>query len=288
MAKQKIGLIFDSTAIISAENIKKYDVRFVSLNLAIDGENHAAMSINEDEFRANFSSYKSMKSGSPSPHDFEEAMNKLFDDGYEEVVVVTLSSKLSATYDVALLGANNLAPERQKRTFIHDSLYASIGQDVLFTSLLPILETNPTATELISALEARRDGSVMFFELNDLLHLVKGGRLNPLKYILSLAFKIKPLIEFSAGELKVVAQNRNREKTLNIILEKIDAIAKAFSNVFINLFTYRPEDNIFTTLYDTIVKRWPKIILGITKRIDPVFMTHVGINGYAVSVVCYN
>ena len=134
MSKRKTGLIFDSTAIISDENIKKYDVRFVSLNLAINGENYPAMSLNEEEFRTNFSTYKSMKSGSPSPYDFEEAINQLFDEGYEEVVIVTLSSKLSATYDVALLGRNNLSPERQNRTFVHDSLYASIGQDVLFTS----------------------------------------------------------------------------------------------------------------------------------------------------------
>ena len=78
------------------------------------------------------------------------------------------------------------------------------------------------------------------------------------------------------------------KKTLNIILDKIEAVATAFTNIFINLFSYRPEDSIFVTLYDTITKRWPNIILGLTKRIDPVFMTHVGINGYAVSIVSYN
>ncbi len=288
MSKRKTGLIFDSTAIISDENIKKYDVRFVSLNLAINGENHAAMSLDENEFREKFSTFKSMKSGSPSPYDFEEAINKLFDDGYEEVLIVTLSSKLSATYEVALLACNNLSPERQAKTFVFDSLYASIGQDVLFTSIVPLLETDPSAEKLIEELKVRRESCTMLFELNDLLHLVKGGRLNPLKYIISLAFKIKPLVEFTNGELKVVAQNRNRQKTLDVILNKIDAIVKSFTNVFINLFSYRPEDNIFVTLYDTISKRWPSVILGLTKRIDPVFMTHVGINGYAVSIICYN
>lgn len=285
---RKTAIIFDSTAIVNEKLIAKYDISFVSLNLAIDGENHASMSLNEEEFKKNFHTYKSIKSGSPSPYDFEEAINKKFDEGYKEVVVITLSSKISATYSVAQMAVDSLSPERQQHAFVHDSLYGSVGQDALIASLAHVLDQDPSAAELVTALEARVNQNTILFELDDLKHLVRGGRLSTIKYFISKALKIKPLIEYHDGELNVIAQNRNRTKTMDLILNKIDGFTKNFKNVYVNLFSYTPEDNVFKAIHDTIKTRWPHIVLGLTNRIDPVYMTHVGINGYAVSIISFN
>lgn len=285
---RKTAIIFDSTAIVNEELIKKYDISFVSLSLAINGENFRAMDLDENKFREEFLTYKSVKSGSPAPFDFEEAINAKFDKGYQEVVVISISSKLSATYSVALMARDNLSAERKQNTYVHDSLYGSIGQDVLITSLVELLDTDPSAAELLNALEARVNQNTVLFEINDLKHLFRGGRLNPLKYFISLALKIKPLIEFNKGELKVIGQNRNRRKTLDIILDKIDYYMINFKHVYINLFSYHPEDNVFVAVHDIIKNRWPQIPIGYTNRIDPVYMTHVGVDGYAVSIVSYN
>ncbi len=285
---RKTAIIFDSTAIVNEALIKKYDISFVSLNLAINGENFVAMDLDEDKFREEFLTYKNVKSGSPAPYDFEEAINKKFDEGYEEVVIITLSSKISATYNVANMAKDALTPERQKHTYVHDSLYGSVGQDALVASLVPLLDQDPTGPELIEALEARVNQNTVLFELNDLKHLFRGGRLNPLKYFISLALKIKPLVEFHLGELKVIGQNRNRRKTIDIIVQKIEGFVNSFKNVYINLFSFHPKDSAFVAIYDIIKTRWPQIKLGRTTRIDPIYMTHVGVDGYAVSIVCYN
>lgn len=285
---RKVAILFDSTAVICEENIKKYDIGFVSLNVAINGENFRSMDLDENKFREEFLTYKSVKSGSPSPYDFEEAINERFDRGYEEVVVISLSSKISATFSVAEMGRDALTPERKAKTFIHDSLYGSIGQDVLIHSLESVLDTDPSASELMTALEARVNQNTVLFELNDLKHLHKGGRLSSLKYFISLALKIKPLVEFSQGELKVVGQNRNRSKTIDIIMNKLAGFVEKFKHVYVNLFSYHPDDNIFIAIHDIIKKRWPQIVLNMTNRIEPIFMTHVGVDGYAVSIVSFN
>lgn len=285
---RKVAIIFDSTAIINEENIKKYDISFVSLNVAINGENFRSMDLDEEKFKNEFLTYKSVKSGSPSPHDFEEAINRKFDEGYKEVVVITLSSKISATYNVAGMGREALSEERKANTYIHDSLFGSIGQDVLIKSMESLLDKDPSASEIMEALEARLAQNTILFELNDLKHLHKGGRLSTLKYFISMALKIKPLVEFSNGELKVVGQNRNRSKTIEIIMNRIDGFVSEFKNIYVNLFSYHPDDNIFIAVHDIIKKRWPQIELNMTTRIEPIFMTHVGVHGYAVSIVSFN
>ncbi len=285
---RKTAILFDSTAIVCEENIKKYDIGFVSLNVAINGENFRSMDLDENKFREEFLTYKSVKSGSPSPYDFEQAINEKFDAGYKEVVIIALSSKISATFSVAQMVLENLTPERRANTYVHDSLFGSIGQDVLIKSLEPVLDKDPTAKELIEALEARVGQNTILFELNDVKHLHKGGRLSSLKYFISVAFKIKPLVEFAQGELKVVGQNRNRSKTIDIIMNKIDGFVQKFKNVYVNLFSYHPDDNIFIAVHDIIKKRWSQIVLNMTTRIEPIFMTHVGVDGYAVSIVSFN
>lgn len=285
---RKTALIFDSTAIIAEEHIEKYDISFVSLNVAIEGVNFRALDINEEEFKNKFYTYKSVKSGSPSVFEFISAINDKFDKGYKEVVVITLSSGLSSTHAVAACAIENLSPERKAKTFLHDSNNASVGIEPLMYSLLELLDKDPSAAELIKALEVRAPQSRVLFEIDNLRHLYRGGRLNPLKYFIGMALKIKPLIEFENGELKVIGQNRSRRKTMDTILGKIDGFVQKFKNVYVGLFTYATDDNIFKAIYGIIKERWPQIKINFTKKICPVFTTHLGIDGYSVAVVSYN
>jgi DegV family protein with EDD domain len=285
---RKTALIFDSTAIIDEEIVKKYDITFVSMNVAIDGVNHRALDIDDEEFRKQFHNFKNLKSGSPSILDFEEAINAKFDEGYKEVIVLPLASGLSATFNIAVMAREGLSPERKAATYIHESNNASIGMDLLMHSLVELLDTDPTADELLAALEARAPQNRVLFEIDNLRHLFRGGRLNPLKYIIGTALKIKPLVEFKDGELKVIAQNRSRRKTMDVILGKIDDFVQNFKNVYVGLFTYDKEDNIFKAIHDIIKERWPHIRINFSKKICPIFTTHVGVDGYSVAVVSYN
>ncbi len=283
----KVGYIFDSTCVIDEKLIAKYDISFVSLNLTIEEEEFKAASLDEDEFRTKFPTYNNVKSASPSPHDFEVALLEKFEKGYEQVVIVTISSKLSTTYNVALMAVDALPAHLQSKVFVHDSLYGSIGFDPLLMSLDSVMEKDPTAEEVVQELVARREHSYVLFEINDLKHLFKGGRLNFLKYFISVALKIKPLVELKDGVLSVIGKNRNRNKTLDQLFEKIEGLKTKFSNVFIGLFAYNTEDSAYQKLASTIKERWTDIQITITKRICPVFMTHVGVEGYALSIVAY-
>lgn len=285
---RKTALIFDSTAIIDDEMIAKYDITFVSLNVIIDGESFRALDIDDDEFRTKFHTYKNLKSASPSITDFEDAINAKFDEGYKEVLILPLAGGLSATLSVATMAREHLSEERKANTYVYESLNASVGMDTLMHSLVEVLDTDPSATELIAALDKRTPQNRVLFEIDNLRHLFRGGRLNPLKYILGTALKIKPLVEFKDGELKIIAQNRSRRKTMDIILRKVEDFVQKFKNIYVGFFTYDKEDNIFKAIHDIIKERWPHIKINFSKKICPVFTTHVGIEGYSVAIVSYN
>lgn len=284
----KVGYIFDSTAIINEKLIKKYNIAFVSLNVMIDDKEFKSLELNETQFKEDFDTFTNVKSASPSPHEFEVAILEKFKEGYEQVVIITLSSKLSTTHDVALLAVNDLPAEYKDRVFVHDSLLGSIGMEPLVASLDNVMEKDPDATVIIDELLKRRPQSVVLFEINDLKHLFRGGRLSILKYFISLALKIKPLVGFIDGKLTVIGKNRNRNKTLDILFNHIEQIKQSFKHVFVGLFSYNTEDSAFLKLRSTISERWPDVTIIETTRICPVYMTHVGIEGYALSVVAYN
>jgi DNA polymerase-3 subunit beta len=109
---------------------------------------------------------KNLKSGSPSILDFEEAINAKFDEGYKEVIVLPLASGLSATFNIAVMAREGLSPERKAATYIHESNNASIGMDLLMHSLVELLDTDPTADELLAALEARAPQNRVLFEID--------------------------------------------------------------------------------------------------------------------------
>lgn len=130
--KQKIGLVVDEGADLPKEIIDKYQIEIVPVKLdwpdvqILPGEN-IYQKMREAEKRG----IKSFgKTSQPSPKDFLDAFKKQLEN-FEEIITLTLTSKLSGTYNSAIQAKNFLLPEQQKRVFVVDSLSVSGGEALL-------------------------------------------------------------------------------------------------------------------------------------------------------------
>lgn len=284
----KVGIVFDTTAIIPAEKTAKYGFEFVSLYLDIDGTSHLSSSINEQEFIAKFDTFRSLKSASPSPQAFVDAYEKQFAKGFQHIIVLPLSSKLSATHDVANIAKGMLEEAQQSHVTVLDTLVCSLGFDSLMQSLYDYLDQDLEVEELAKVIMDHAQNSSILFEINDLKHLYRGGRLNNLSYFVAELLKIKPLVEFSEGVLKIAAKNRNRAKNIDFILDRIRTLSESFKKVYINHFSFNLEDGAFKNLVNRIETEFKNVTLNFTARICPVYISHVGNSGYAIAITANN
>lgn len=284
----KVGFVFDSSAIVPEEMAKKYGFEVVSLYLNIDGKSHLSTDIDEADFIANFDTFSSLKSASPSPQAFVDAYERLFAKGHKQIIVLPLSSKLSATHDVAVIAKDMLDEDKRKNVFVLDTLNSSLGFDAFMHSMAPLLEQDLDAEELSKIIMERSKNAMVLFEINDLKFLYRGGRLKKISLIVGEILKIKPIIEFSHGTLKVAAKNRNRNKNIEHILNEIKRVCMNFKEVYVNYFSFKVDEPAIEIIKNKITSEFKNVTLNVTKRICPVYISHVGTSGYAIAIAANN
>ena len=173
----KVGFIFDSTAIIPHDKFVKYGFETVSLYLDIDGNSQLSTSIDEAKFFGRLSNLSFTKKFFTFPQTFVDAYEKQFAKGFKKIIVLPLSSKLSATHDVAIIARGMLDKEKQENVIVLDTLVCSLGFDSLMHSLYANLDQDLEAEELAKLIMAHAENTNILFEINDLKHLHRGGRL---------------------------------------------------------------------------------------------------------------
>ena len=157
------------------------------------------------------------KSACPSPDAFFETMKN-----GDNVIIVTLSSKLSGTYASAMEAGEMFKKQYpNKKLFVMDSLSADTGQDLILTKLCELINSEKyTFDELTAKLVEIRKSTRVRFLLQDIGNLVKNGRMSALiGKILSTA-KIKLICgDDGAGEIKKYSMSLGTRHGLNAMAE---------------------------------------------------------------------
>lgn len=215
-------IVYDSCCDLPAEFYS--DPRFQSVPLSLEvGDYH----IMDDETfdQAQFlkhvaESEECPKSACPSPDSFMQA----FKSDADHVYCVTLSSKLSGSYNSALI-AKSLYEEEygEKDIFIFDSLSASGGIGLIARKVMEYEEQGLGFDEIVEKVSAFRDDMKTFFVLDNLETLRKNGRLSGMKALVAATLSIKPVCEGVEGNIVQRGQGVGIRKAL---LKMVDIIEK--------------------------------------------------------------
>ena len=217
-------IIGDSCTDITDEMKQEGMISLVPLTLTIDGEQFV-----DDETFDQKSFLEKMKqseecpkSACPSP---ERYMREF--EGQEECYVVTLSSKLSGSYNSAVL-AKNMYQEIHPECKIEvvDSKSASCGQMLLAVKLKELKEKGFSFEEVQKKIAHFRDNMQTKFVLESLENLRKNGRLSRVFFALCNVLHIRPVMAAEEGEIIKIDQTRGHKKALMRMIEFIEADAK--------------------------------------------------------------
>ena len=215
------NIVVDSGCDVSKDIIdSEYcSITHVPLNLQIedtvylDDEN-----LDLDKYMAHMeSSSIAVKTSAPSPTLFFEK----FKNG-ENVFVVTLSSKLSATYQSAMTARDMYFEEYGKKVIhVFDSLTAAIGEGVIAMKIAELANKGLSGTEIVEQVTQFVKGMNTYFILDKFDNLVKTGRVKPYIAKIASVLNIKPICSAENGEIKMLDKARGFNKALSRMVQII-------------------------------------------------------------------
>lgn len=153
-----------------------------------------------------------------SPGQFEDAFRRAVDAG-ETVLAITLSSKLSGTYQSACIAAEEFEPGQ---VYVVDSLNATIGQHILIERAFQLADQGMELPQLVETLERERGQIHLVALLDTLEYLKRGGRLSASAALVGGLLSIKPVVTVEDGEVKVLGKARGSKNGHNLLLQEIE------------------------------------------------------------------
>ena len=146
-------------------------------------------------------------SGQVTPFVFGEAIGRALEEG-DDVVVITMSSVLSGTYQSACIAAEGARGKGTGTVRVVDSLNMTLGERIVVQYALQLLDAGATADEIADALEANV-GRVHIFGLIDTLeYLKRGGRISAAAGTVGELLSIKPVITVTDGAVVILGKAR--------------------------------------------------------------------------------
>jgi DegV family protein with EDD domain len=158
------------------------------------------------------------ETSAPSPGEYKDAFSAVADEGAEGVVCVTLSSRLSATYQAAVLGAESVADRIEVR--VVDSLFSTMGEGLVALEAAAAAESGGDIEAVEAAAMESRQRVRLYGALESLDNLRKGGRLGSAQALLGGLLDIKPVLEMRAGALELDSRPRTRSRSFERLLSK--------------------------------------------------------------------
>ena len=219
----EIAILTDSVSDLTYEDIEGLPIKIVPLKIDINGELYRdGIEITKSEFwHEMLENDATIKTSQPSPQDFLNAYNKLFEKGYKKIISIHPSSKLSGTIQAAKVGRS--LTNRENDIELIDSLGASLLQGFLVLGAAGKSIRGESFTEIINWVNNFRNKGKLLMIIPDLKYLEKGGRIGKASSTIAGALNMKPILTINQGEVTVekkVLGERNAQKYIEKDIER--------------------------------------------------------------------
>lgn len=214
----KVRIIVDSAADV-AENIKD-KVTTLPMTLRFgETEYTDGVTITKHEFYEKLIESDALPTTSQiMPLAFEQAYKQALSKG-EDLIVITLSSKLSGTYQSALIAKDEVGADN---IYVVDSLSVAVGEGILAERAVELMEEGKNANEIAEVLTKERENIRVIALLNTLEYLKKGGRISKTVAFAGEMLSIKPVVNIVNGEVNLLGKARGSKQGNNLLVKEIE------------------------------------------------------------------
>jgi DegV family protein with EDD domain len=281
------AVVADTTSYLPPELLAQHDIHLVSLYVGIEGKQEREADIEDlggfyERLRA---SDQQVTTSQPSVGDFIAVYEPLLAEG-KEIVSIHLSSGISGTYESAMQARERLTAEGKggERIVVCDSRTGAGGMGLMILAAANAAEKGANAAEANERAEAVRQELKIWFAVDTLDYLRRGGRIGAARHWIGTTLKIKPILTLE-DEITPIERVRTRSRAFERMVDYARQRQEAGADAWVVQHVQDPE-----TAARLIEACRP--IFGkdpvFTSEIGPVIGAHVGPGLLGVGGVSWN
>lgn len=275
----RIAIVTDTSSDLLPEQAAAAGIRLVPLTVSFGDETFEAVTeLRNEDFYAKLTAPGAPlpRTAAPNPQQFEAAYHEALDSGAEGVVCLTISSKLSATWSSAVQGAKDLAD----RVAVVDTRTTTHAQGMMALDCAAMAAGGSSLEEVRAHAQDLAGRSHLYFAVDTLEYLQKGGRIGRASALLGTVLAIKPILFVEDGVVATADKRRTAAKARARLLELVTARPVEKATV---LHTTAPGVEAFRDEFaDLVGLPHQEVHIGL---VGPVAGTHVGPGMYGVSLI---
>ncbi|MEN8615390.1 DegV family protein [Dehalogenimonas sp. THU2] len=274
-----VKIVTDSTSDLTHEIASRLGITVVPLFVHFGAEAYRdGIDLTTEDFYRKLTQCETLPTTStPSLGSFAEVYDKLAEET-DEILVITLSHKYSATYEVALRAIDQM--KKKCRVEVVDSLWAIMALGLIVAAAAKAANSGASLDEVLKLTRNNMQRVDMRMAFDTLEYLKRGGRIGTAQAFLGSMLKVNPIITIKDGYTEAVARTHSRAKAINYLCD--------FAMTFSHIEEIAVEDATTPDEAELLVERlstkFPRERIYRTS-VSPVVGTHVGPHVLAVSVL---
>ena len=215
-------IVTDSCCDLSAAQVKELELTVAPLSVELDGKSIPEGAMTPVELYNHLRAGKLPKTSAVNPEGWADQIRPALEAG-QDVLVLAFSSGLSATYQSAVIAADELREEFPERKItVIDTLCAAPGQGLLVHTAAKQRLAGKSLEEVAAWVEDHKLNVCHWVTVEDLMHLKRGGRVSAATAVVGTMLSIKPIIRMDDnGKLETVGKARGRKAALNHLLDRM-------------------------------------------------------------------
>jgi DegV family protein with EDD domain len=223
--KNNICLVADSGGYLPKEILTKYDISIVPFYITLDGKKYLVQGqdITDEELYKKMHSDPNLlpKTSAPNPEDWYNVLSEKVKKGYNNILITTMSSDLSASFNNANLAKDLFLKDYPNcNVKLFDTRTCTCGQSAMEIKLAQLIEKGKhTLEQLYDTAKDLISKTHTLFSVKTLKYMEAGGRIGEAAKFLGILLKINPISEFVNGVVKPIKISRTRKKALDSMVD---------------------------------------------------------------------
>ena len=214
-----IRIATDSTCDLPPRDFDDYDITVVPINIQFGTESYEdGVTIDRETFVRKIDEMGILPTTSqPSAGQFGQYYEKLVGEGATDIISLHVTSKLSGTYQSAVMAQELM--EGQVRVHPFDSESGSVALGFMCMEASRMAQAGKSVTEILERVEEIRARGCLLLTLKDLRYAQMSGRTGRLQSSLASLLSIKPIVLLEDGLLDVIEQVRTQSKAIDRLID---------------------------------------------------------------------
>lgn len=215
----KIKVVTDSTCDLPASYFKDYDIGIVPINIQFGNDSfQEGVNIDQTTFYKKVDELGIIPTTSqPSVGQFAEVYRAYARQGYDTILSIHVTGKLSGTMNSAILAAQDV--EKEIRVVPYDSLAGSAAIGFMCVDAVQMARAGKNVAEIVTTLDQKRPHARVFLTLATLKYAQMSGRISHLQGFIASLLNVKPLISLKDGMLLPSGRVRSRHAALAQLID---------------------------------------------------------------------